>query len=636
MPFAPSLDAFRFYNDDGSESASTTAAAQNANIGITDGAGNKNYLLRLGIQENANINGSNLVWQLQARLNAGTWFNVTTSSSYVRAFDSSNLTDGSTTTQRLAGLSGGFSPGKVSEIGSLTANLSKAKNTELLYAIQTVDADLAGGDAVDFRVLYDGSALAGGYNVTPSITNEASGPSGSVVKTLSSLTLSAAGSVSNPVVPAPANFGFKVAAGSSGPQSLDSGYDLRRFKPGQTWYFGLFWTAARISGSSHDTITAKLRYWDSSDVELTATTSTIDVNGTTGWAFVEAAHVAPTNAKRARVSFAFTCGGATFGHDINGTAIRIAKTQYAATYGADLLANVLNKSLANLDSTASTKLTGIDDGATYGADLANNVTNVAPNYLPPIMGAGLRYKVTGAPGYTGATTTQATVTHSGTLIVGSRTYTYSSSSIVVTGSGTQTFYIYVQTNPFSNGTHTLLATTNANTPYQNDNNVYIGSVTITFTTGGSGTGDTGGGGGTTGCPWAEAFVLTRRGAVRAAEVVAGDEVRSLNEDETFGWATVESNEPHFGAAYTVRGAGGAATASESTPVLLRTGALIPLAAMKDGDELPFGGGEAARWEPCTKTDAGMLDTSKIRCGQAIFAVSDDPDGPWIFLHNPKP
>lgn len=169
---APQQAAFRFYNDDGSESASTAAAAQNTNVSVTDGGGNVSFQLRIGIQ-NTSANTTSYTWQLQYSKNGGAYTNVTTTSSNVLAFDSSHLTDNGSTTQRLTGLTGTFSGSNgVSEDGlGNSSALPSSGNKEQLYTVRTVDADLAGGDTIDFRVLGNGAVLSAGYTVTPRITN---------------------------------------------------------------------------------------------------------------------------------------------------------------------------------------------------------------------------------------------------------------------------------------------------------------------------------------------------------------------------------------------------------------------------------------------------------------------------------
>jgi len=177
VPFAVTQRAFRFYNDDGSESASTAAAAQDTNVTITEGGGNQSFHLRIGLQETGGTSGNSTDdWQLQYSKNGGAWTNVTTTSSNVKAFDSANLMDSGGTTNRLTGGTGAYNPGKISEDGLLDdLFLLASRHTEFLYAIQTIDADLAATDTLDFRVLYNGATTGVTYSVTPRITNQVGG-----------------------------------------------------------------------------------------------------------------------------------------------------------------------------------------------------------------------------------------------------------------------------------------------------------------------------------------------------------------------------------------------------------------------------------------------------------------------------
>ena len=82
-PFTPDLKAFRFYDDDGSESGSTASAAQDIDVSVAEGAVSH---LRLRVDETAA--GSGLTtddYQLQYSKNSGAWANVTAFSANVRA-----------------------------------------------------------------------------------------------------------------------------------------------------------------------------------------------------------------------------------------------------------------------------------------------------------------------------------------------------------------------------------------------------------------------------------------------------------------------------------------------------------------------------------------------------------------------
>lgn len=177
-------DAFRFY-EDGTESGSTAIAAQDTSINRTVAA-DSNLLLRLRIESTtamASVPPS--VWRLQYSKNSGTWTNLTTSSSDVKAFNSSNLTDGGSTTERLTSGVTTWTAGLIAEDGEvgdvpgeLGKNVTSGEYTEFLYTLTVLDADVANFDTLDFRVLRDGSVIDT-YTVTPRITVVKSGGGGS-------------------------------------------------------------------------------------------------------------------------------------------------------------------------------------------------------------------------------------------------------------------------------------------------------------------------------------------------------------------------------------------------------------------------------------------------------------------------
>ncbi len=168
--FVPSMTSFRYY-EDGTESGSTAIAAQDTNITRSVNS-DSNILFRARIQETAG--GSNIVtpstWQLQYSKNSGTWTNVTTGTSNVKGFNSSNLTDGDATTNRLGSGTGSFNAGLVEESGLIDDFSGPSANnyTELLYSITLVSADLANNDTLDFRITFNGGATSD--TVSPRIT----------------------------------------------------------------------------------------------------------------------------------------------------------------------------------------------------------------------------------------------------------------------------------------------------------------------------------------------------------------------------------------------------------------------------------------------------------------------------------
>lgn len=296
---------------------------------------------------------------------------------------------------------------------------------------------------------------------------------------------------------------------------------------------------------------------------------------------------------------------------------------------------------SNWDTNLSNRPVFLTDGRIPAA-LGSNGRLFSTTVVLPVQGAGQTYNYTGTISYATAAGTPATcdiTVTAGNVVMGSTSISYNQMTAQLTGTGgtvQPVTYLYVQTNSYTAGAHTLLTTTTKNNIYANDNNVFIGSIpSFTFPTSG-----TGGGGGLPGdgCPWAEAFVHTLRGWIRAKEVVAGDHVLCLNRDGAGAddWAEVTSNEPHFEPCYIIQGklSRVRVTVSHSTPITLRDGSVIKVAEI-DGHELPFEGDGRFWWEPCEIIPLEPRAVCKIKCGGRTYSAGDTA-GWGILQHNPKP
>lgn len=173
--YIPSLRSFCFY-EDGTESGSVATDAQDTNI-TRNNSTNSNLLLRVRIQETggANTAASPNNQQFQYSKNGGTWTNITTSSSDIKAFNSASLTDGEATTNRLGAGTGSFVAGVVMETGIYDSGTPTSSNyTEYLLALTCIAADTAAADTFDFRVTYSGGSVMTD-TITPRITISKSG-----------------------------------------------------------------------------------------------------------------------------------------------------------------------------------------------------------------------------------------------------------------------------------------------------------------------------------------------------------------------------------------------------------------------------------------------------------------------------
>jgi len=177
--FEPTAAAFRFY-EDGTESGSSPAAAQDTNLGARDVDSDSQVHLRYRVDETGAgaIDGATTDdYSLQSRLNgAGAWTTCTSSSNRVQADTASSLTEGGATTNRATdGISdgaGSFIAGiqKESDCDIIDYQLTTDNFTEHVWALLLVSADFNDADFMDFRITYNGGNPGMPQSVTPRIT----------------------------------------------------------------------------------------------------------------------------------------------------------------------------------------------------------------------------------------------------------------------------------------------------------------------------------------------------------------------------------------------------------------------------------------------------------------------------------
>lgn len=149
-------DAYRWRNDDGSETAATWLEALNTSHLFDVAAGNVQTRLRILIEEQNGAMSANFDAQLEYDVNgSGIWNDVTLTSSVVRAFNSAFLSDGSDTTQQIG--AGSFVTPNAGQsetglAGGGALDFAGSDETELDYALEFIAADLSDGDSVIIRV----------------------------------------------------------------------------------------------------------------------------------------------------------------------------------------------------------------------------------------------------------------------------------------------------------------------------------------------------------------------------------------------------------------------------------------------------------------------------------------------------
>lgn len=166
-----SLNAFRFREDDGSETAATWLATENTNITGVDISSDAHLRVRIAAQETAGGAENNVDITLQYRVNTGTWTNVSGSTTYVTYITSTFVANGTATTDQLATPTGTFLPGTFVSVNASAARTSFLGNdhTEIEYSLNLLAADLAHGDVIEFRLLANGAAFTT-YDYMPSAT----------------------------------------------------------------------------------------------------------------------------------------------------------------------------------------------------------------------------------------------------------------------------------------------------------------------------------------------------------------------------------------------------------------------------------------------------------------------------------
>jgi len=162
-------DSFRARNDNGNETTSTWTAAADTNwTQMVD----KNFRVRFLVQETAGVADSGKTFQLEYNRNGGGWNDVTGSSSVIKAAATSNVTDGTDTTQQLGSgtyvsTNAGFDEAD-GQVGSM--DFAGNDEVELEFSLQIVSADVSNGDTIQLRVKGLDT-----YTSTPTVTVTGSG-----------------------------------------------------------------------------------------------------------------------------------------------------------------------------------------------------------------------------------------------------------------------------------------------------------------------------------------------------------------------------------------------------------------------------------------------------------------------------
>ena len=257
--------------------------------------------------------------------------------------------------------------------------------------------------------------------------------------------------------------------------------------------------------------------------------------------------------------------------------------------------------------------------------------------LPPVKAINLGFKYTGSISVSAGTASATVTLGAGLFYIGSVSISYNGGSVVVNKNAGETlvnYHFYCVDSNYSGGTKTIIATQTASTIYNNDNNVYLGSVSWTWPSSGTTTTDGYAGGG--GCPEANSWMPTRdRGIMRARDVVPGDFIKALTEDGSgTEWVEVTANVRTIERSFAWQSDESAVALeySETTPLTLANGSVV-LPDDYLGQAMFVEDEDGLRPERGSQTCIGRREVCRISCNMRTFAAGLAM-GKWLYTHNP--
>lgn len=168
---------YRFGVNELAESTHGWHAAEDANPAQGAIAEDTTFLLRFTVQETGGTAAGNTDQQFQCALNGGTFQDITTASTIVKAVTTSVFANGADLTKRLSGTGTFESSGDGGTHDGLSGgpqnDIAASGNSETECALQIVGADVAPGDVITFRLTSPDFTITN--DVVPTITM-AAGP----------------------------------------------------------------------------------------------------------------------------------------------------------------------------------------------------------------------------------------------------------------------------------------------------------------------------------------------------------------------------------------------------------------------------------------------------------------------------
>jgi hypothetical protein len=156
MPVDLRSSHYRFGINELAESTHGWHAAEDANPAPGVIALDTTFLLRFTVQETGGTLASNTDQQFQCRLNGGTYQDITTTSTIVKAVTTSVFANGADLTKRLGGTGTFEASGDGGTHDGLSGgpqnDIAASGNSETECALQIVGADVPNGGIIDFRL----------------------------------------------------------------------------------------------------------------------------------------------------------------------------------------------------------------------------------------------------------------------------------------------------------------------------------------------------------------------------------------------------------------------------------------------------------------------------------------------------
>lgn len=163
---------YRFGINELAESTHGWHAALNTNPAQGVIAVDATFLLRFTVQETGATAAGNTDQQFQCRLNGGTWQNITTTSTIVKAVTTTVFANGADLTKRLTGTGTFESSGDGGTHDGLSGgaqnDIAASGNSETECALQIVSGDVVHNDAIEFRLTSPDFTITN--DIVPAIT----------------------------------------------------------------------------------------------------------------------------------------------------------------------------------------------------------------------------------------------------------------------------------------------------------------------------------------------------------------------------------------------------------------------------------------------------------------------------------